>query len=268
MNNGFTFYKYQGAGNDFVILDNRLTNSFDFHQPGFVAHLCHRNFGVGADGLILLEEDSYTDFYMRYFNSDGKEGSMCGNGGRCIVAFARDLNLIKDEGSFNASDGIHHFKVLENNLYAISLNDVSSIEIKENGYFMNTGSPHWVTFVPELTGLDVYHEGKKIRFDPVFGHGGTNVNFLVDSENGLEVATFERGVERETLACGTGVAAAAIAYYISKGWQVDAFEVNLKTKGGELQVEFKPNHEKEIPSFSDIRLTGPAIQVFKGFFNL
>ncbi len=135
---------------------------------------------------------------------------------------------------------------------------------KQNGYFIDTGSPHWVEFVPDLDGFDVYNEGKKIRLDPAFGEGGTNVNFLVDSENGLEIATFERGVEGETLACGTGVTASAMAYYLSKGWQVDKFEVSIKAKGGILHVSFKPNHKSEFTTFTEVWLSGPAMQVFKG----
>ena len=266
MNNSLPFYKYQGAGNDFVMIDNRIPALFDFNTPDLIAHLCHRHFGIGADGIILLENDDVADFKMRYFNADGNEGSMCGNGGRCIVAFANDLNIIKKEGSFKATDGIHLFKVLDNHYNAISLIDVTKIERKPNGYFINTGSPHWVEFVPTLDGFDVYNEGKKIRLDPVFGEGGTNVNFLVDSENGLEIATFERGVEGETLACGTGVTASAIAYYLSKGWQVDKFEVSIKAKGGLLHVSFRPNHESEFTTFTEVWLSGPAKQVFKGEF--
>jgi diaminopimelate epimerase len=224
--------------------------------------------GIGADGLILLESDEETDFTMRYFNADGNEGSMCGNGGRCIVAFAKDLNIISEKGSFKATDGVHSFKVLDDSHFAISLIDVHDIDCKQNGYFINTGSPHWVEFVPDLDGLDVNTKGKKIRFDPIFGQGGTNVNFLAVTENGLEIATYERGVEGETLACGTGVTAAAMAYYLSKGWEVDEFEISLKAKGGILHVGFKPNHEKDIPSFSDVWLSGPAIQVFKGEIGL
>jgi diaminopimelate epimerase len=268
MNNSIPFYKYHGAGNDFVMIDNRLPAPFDVKNPELIARLCHRNFGIGGDGLILLENDNESDFIMRYFNADGREGSMCGNGGRCIVAFANDLGIIDSEGSFSATDGIHFFKVLDNDHFAISLIDVTKIECKQNGYYIDTGSPHWVEFVPDLDGFDVYNEGKKIRLDPAFGEGGTNVNFLVDSENGLEVATFERGVEGETLACGTGVTASAMAYYLSKGWQVDKFEVSIRAKGGILHVSFKPNHDNDIPTFSDVWLTGPALQVFKGEFFL
>jgi len=264
MNNPLIFYKYHGAGNDFVLIDNRISLPFDFNNPDLIKNLCHRNFGIGSDGLILLEKDDYVDFKMRYFNADGNEGSMCGNGGRCMVAFAHDLNIIKNEGTFKATDGLHHFKVLENNYYSISLKEVTNIQIKPNGFFIDTGSPHWVEFISDLEGFDVYNAGKKIRLDPIFGDGGTNVNFLVDAENGLEVATFERGVERETLACGTGVTAAAMAYYVSKGWQVEEFEVSLKAKGGLLHVSFRPNHDNKVPTFSDVWLTGPAIQIFKG----
>ena len=264
MNNTINFYKYHGAGNDFVMVDNRIPAPSDFSTPDLIAHLCHRNFGIGADGFILLENDDVADFKMRYFNADGNEGSMCGNGGRCIVAFANDLGIIPSEGSFSATDGLHQFKVLDNNEYAISLKNVDKVEVRSNAYFIHTGSPHWVEFVDDLNGFDVHNKGKKIRLDPMFGKGGTNVNFLVDAPTGLEIATFERGVEAETLACGTGVTAAAMAYYVSKGWQVDLFEVSIKAKGGLLHVSFRPNHDNEIPAFSDVWLTGPAVQVFKG----
>lgn len=264
MNNTIPFYKYHGAGNDFVMIDNRLPTLFNVEYPDVIARLCHRHFGIGADGLILLENDNVADFKMRYFNADGNEGSMCGNGGRCIVAFANDLGIIPSEGSFIATDGLHQFKVLDNNEYAISLKNVDKVDIFSNGYYIHTGSPHWVEFVDDLNGFDVHNIGKKIRLDPMFGTGGTNVNFLVDAPTGLEIATFERGVEAETLACGTGVTAAAMAYYLSKGWQVDSFEVSLKAKGGRLHVSFRPKHEYEIPTFSDVWLTGPAVQVFKG----
>lgn len=268
MNNPLTFYKYHGAGNDFILIDARTGQISLLENPSLVSLLCQRNMGIGADGMILLERDQETDFKMRYFNADGNEGSMCGNGGRCIVAFAHDLNIINVKGSFRATDGIHHYKVLDNHHYAISLIDVRHIEIQSNGYFIDTGSPHWVEFVSDLDGFDVYNKGKKIRFDPIFGPGGTNVNFLSDTENGLEIATFERGVEGETLACGTGVTASAIAYYLSKGWQVDEFEISVKAKGGLLHVGFKPNHEKDIPTFSNVWLSGPALQVFKGEIRL
>ena len=178
MNNSLSFYKYQGAGNDFVMIDNRIPALFDFNTPDLIAHLCHRHFGIGADGFILLENDEVADFKMRYFNADGNEGSMCGNGGRCIVAFANDLGIIPSEGSFSATDGLHQFKVLDNNGYAISLKNVDKVEVMPNGYFIHTGSPHWVEFVDDLNGFDVHNKGKKIRLDPMFGKGGTNVNFF------------------------------------------------------------------------------------------
>ena len=268
MNNTIPFYKYHGAGNDFIFLDHRDFKSLPALDADQMARLCHRNFGIGADGLILLENDDVADFKMRYFNADGNEGSMCGNGGRCIVAFANDLGIIPSEGSFSATDGLHRFKVLDNNEYAISLKNVDKVEVMSNAYFIHTGSPHWVEFVDDLNGFDVHNKGKKIRLDPMFGKGGTNVNFLVDALTGLEIATFERGVEAETLACGTGVTAAAMAYYVSKGWQVDLFEVSIKAKGGLLHVSFRPNHNNEIPTFSDVWLTGPAVQVFKGEIRL
>lgn len=268
MNNKFSFFKYQGAGNDFILLDHREKQFNKILEPKLIAHLCHRHFGIGADGLILLEMDQGVDFVMKYFNSDGEEGSMCGNGGRCIVAFANDLGIANVEGNFKAADGIHQYKVLDNNEFSISIKDVLEVEVRSSGYFLNTGSPHWVEFVDDLNQIDIYNKGKMIRHDVSFGKGGTNVNFLCDTTEGLEIATFERGVEAETLACGTGVTASAIAYYIKNGWKVDDFEVSLQAKGGLLHVNFKPNHDSTIPTFTDIWLTGPAIKVFKGEIQL
>jgi diaminopimelate epimerase len=174
MNNIIPFYKYHGAGNDFVMIDNRLPGSFDVKNPDLIARLCHRNFGIGGDGLILLENDNESDFKMRYFNADGREGSMCGNGGRCIVAFANDLGIIDSEGSFSATDGIHFFKVLDNDHFAISLIDVTKIECKQNGYFIDTG-------------VDNQHPGPKHNYQysvRLFEHIKNNFrNYLPDNLN-------------------------------------------------------------------------------------
>src|SRR5690606_3669721 len=205
------FYKYQGTGNDFVMIDNR-TNFFPKNDSELIAKICDRRFGIGADGLILLENDNSTDFKMVYYNSDGNESSMCGNGGRCLVAFAKKMNAITNETTFIATDGLHHATVLENGIVSLQMKDVEEINIHSDYIFLNTGSPHHVTFVDDLEHFDVATNGAKIRYSDLYGKAGSNVNFVKQiSENHFAVRTYERGVEDETLSCGTGVTAVAIA---------------------------------------------------------
>lgn len=206
------FYKYQGAGNDFVMIDNR-EDSFPVSTT-IIAKLCDRNFGVGGDGLILLENDSTSDFKMVYFNSDGNESTMCGNGGRCIVRFAHDLEVVADKMTFNAIDGLHH-AIVDGDTIRLQMIDVKEVEDHDKHLFMNTGSPHHVEFVKNIKDIDVYAKGKKIRNGAPYYETGSNVNFVeVLPNQTLKIRTYERGVEDETLACGTGITAAAIAAYI------------------------------------------------------
>lgn len=252
----FSFSKYQGTGNDFVLIDNREL-FFPKNDHDLINHICDRRFGVGADGLILLENDELSDFKMVYFNSDGKESTMCGNGGRCIVAFAKELGLIQKRTQFNAIDGLHNASIHEE-LVSIGMINVSEINEIRNHSYLNTGSPHHVQMVENLEGLDVKSEGAKIRYG-LYGKVGCNINFVEQQESDVfKVRTYERGVEDETLSCGTGVTAVALSMFHSG--ITTSKSVRIQTSGGELKVEFN----KEEDTFSNIILTGPATKVFKG----
>jgi len=252
-----TFYKYQGTGNDFIIIDNRQ-NIFDKNNAKLVAELCDRRFGIGADGLILLEDHKTADFKMIYYNSDGNQSSMCGNGGRCIVAFANYLGVIGDETTFEAIDGIHQAKI-ENGRVALHMQDVSDIGSSNDHTILDTGSPHFVRFNNELDNLNIKEEGAKIRYSDPFKQEGINVNFVQKlSESDFKVRTYERGVEDETFSCGTGVTAVALAMHHLGETPND--KVNLKTRGGDLEVTYK----KTEAGYTDIWLIGPATFVFKG----
>lgn len=252
----FTFYKYQGSGNDFVILDNR-ENFFPKQDTALIAKICHRRFGVGADGLILLEKSAEVDFTMVYYNSDGNLSSMCGNGGRCITHFAKFLGIISEKTEFDAVDGKHH-ATIKNNTVKLKMNDVSEIIALDNYSFLNTGSPHHVQLVKSIEDFNVFSEGRKIRND-IYGVEGSNVNFVEKiSEDTFSVRTYERGVEDETLSCGTGVTAVALAMF-EKG-ETKSSSVSLSTPGGLLKVHFEKNNTQYI----NIYLEGPAEQVFKG----
>lgn len=252
------FFKYQGTGNDFIIIDNRL-ELFDKEDRDQIAKLCDRRFGIGADGLILLEDHDQEDFKMVYYNSDGNESSMCGNGGRCITAFAKFLNIIEDSATFIAIDGLHQAKIDEDNFVELNMKDVANVEQMDGHVFLNTGSPHVVLHHPEISTLDVKTMGKAIRNSPAYKSEGTNVNFVqkVDSST-FNVRTYERGVEDETLSCGTGVVAVALAAFYTN--ESDSHLITLKTRGGDLKVKFQSNQD----GFNDVWLMGPTQQVFKG----
>jgi len=257
------FEKYHGTGNDFILVDIR--NHAIPTGADIIAELCDRSFGIGADGLIMLDVSEGHDFDMRYFNADGRESTLCGNGGRCITAFARKLGIIETEASFSAKDGIHHSKILQANdhecLVSLSMADVVTANWTGNSIFLDTGSPHLVQLCSELQKIDVYSEGKKLRNDPRYGPAGTNVNFIESLDGKLNIRTYERGVEDETLSCGTGVTAAAIGWAIRDGL---ASPIQLHTRGGNLKVSF--NREGKI--FTDIQLEGPASYVFSGQIEL
>lgn len=255
------FYKFHGAGNDFILIDNRKNIHFEKEDIEF---WCHRRTGIGADGFILLETDhADSDFRMRYYNADGLEASLCGNGSRCITAFAHYLKIIDHTCRFRASDGIHLAEVISanENEWEISLQmkDLFCIERFEDGYFADTGSPHFVKFIEEIDTVSVVNEGRKIRHDSRFPEG-CNVNFVKFSESCIAVRTYERGVEDETLSCGTGVTAAAIVLSLQQNWPDGEHLVKIKTKGGKLSVKYK----KAGTHFSDIYLQGPAVLVFEG----
>ncbi len=263
MSQNYTFYKYQGAGNDFVVIDNR-SMLFDAQDSELIAKCCHRRFGIGADGLMLLGPKPGYDFEMIYFNANGKEGSMCGNGGRCIVAFARYLGLVQDYTRFWAIDGEHEAKVnAQGNYVELKMGKVSDIDrFSDSSYFIDTGSPHYISFVDKLHRVDVVGEGRSIRYNERYREKGTNVNFVeILGDCQLEVATYERGVEDETLACGTGVTAAAIAYFLQyNSASPEQQQINIRVKGGDLIVRFC--YQEGV--FSDVWLCGPAEQVFQG----
>lgn len=252
------FYKYQGTGNDFVMIDDR-EEKFPVDDQDLVARLCHRSFGIGADGLILLRHKTGYDFEMVYFNADGRLGSMCGNGGRCTVAFAKFLNVIQDETHFLAADGPHEATV-KNGLVSLKMNEVNSIECGTGFYYLNTGSPHYVTFGENVASENVFEKGRSIRYNDRFKGEGTNVNFAEERpDKSLFIRTYERGVEDETYSCGTGVTATALAASL-RGAESP---VKIETPGGQLEVSFKKDGDR----FTDIYLTGPAQQVFKGEFS-
>ncbi|WP_281613358.1 diaminopimelate epimerase [Flammeovirga sp. SubArs3] len=251
------FWKYQGAGNDFIMIDDR-ENTFDITDHEKVAFLCHRRFGVGGDGLILIRLKEGYDFEMVYFNADGHLGSMCGNGGRCAVRFAHTLGLFDTDTSFWAADGSHEATLDDQKTVHLKMNPPGEIENNSDHYFMDTGSPHYVRFEKDITNFDAVAEGKAVRYNDRFAKEGTNVNFAeVTGEQALSVRTYERGVEDETYACGTGVTACAIAANIELGMQSP---IEIKVLGGILGVGFQKVSEG---NYTDIILSGPATPVFK-----
>ncbi len=251
------FYKYQGTGNDFVMIDNRQ-QLFDKNDTKRIAALCNRRFGIGADGLILLENHDIYDFKMVYYNADGNESSMCGNGGRCITAFAKHLGIITNKAVFEAIDGLHH-AVIEDAIVMLQMQDVHQIEKHNTHVFLNTGSPHHVQIVSDLKVMDVKTEGAKIRYGNPYNEKGSNVNFVTQfSDDTFAVRTYERGVEDETLSCGTGVTAVALAMHYTG--ETEKNRITLHTEGGTLKVSFDKNNE----GYNNIWLIGPAEMVFKG----
>jgi diaminopimelate epimerase len=256
------FYKYQGTGNDFVMIDNR-SNPFPKENTQLVAHLCDRRFGIGADGLILLDNDTDTDFRMVYYNSDGNLSSMCGNGGRCLVAFAKKLNVIQNETTFIATDGLHYATVGNDGIVSLQMIDVEAINNTSEYSFLNTGSPHHVQLVDDLEHFNVKDNGAAIRYGELYGKEGSNINFVKKiDEATFSLRTYERGVEDETLACGTGATAVAIA--MNATGQTDLNVINLNVEGGKLAVSF----EKIEGKYTNVFLKGPAEFVFKGTIEI
>mgnify|MGYP000986502719 FL=1 len=253
-----TFYKYQGTGNDFVMIDNR-TSVFPKNNTKLVKELCDRRFGVGADGLILLENHDKYDFTMVYYNSDGNESSMCGNGGRCLVAFAKQMGVVSEKAEFEAVDGYHFATINENNIVSLQMKDVDVVDVKEDYIFLDTGSPHHVEMVDDLNHYNIKEEGAKIRYSDLYGTSGSNVNFVAQlNKDTFSVRTYERGVEDETLSCGTGVTAVAIAMFVTK--KTISNHVKLNVEGGKLAVNFDENNGV----FTNVNLIGPATFVFEG----
>lgn len=251
------FSKYQGTGNDFILIDNRFGDFQASAQD--IAFLCDRRFGIGADGLICLESGAVGfDFKMVYYNADGKESSMCGNGGRCLVRFAHDLGIISNQTRFLAIDGPHEATVTDD-LISLKMMDVQEIHVESDHYFLQTGSPHYVAFTSDVASYPVASAGAGIRYAPEWvAKGGTNVNFVeLQPKHTLFVRTYERGVEDETLSCGTGVTACALATHLAQNWPSP---IRIKTLGGDLSVSF----EKTTAGFEEIYLIGPAVRVFSG----
>jgi len=257
------FHKYQGTGNDFIIIDNRKGECGNLSSET-IKKLCDRRFGIGADGLMLLNEKEGYDFDMVYYNADGGIGSLCGNGSRCMIKFANSIGIIKEKYLFTAADGEHEAKLDFTGIVSIKMKDVAVLRNHKNDFLVDTGSPHYIRFESDLINLDVYKKGREIRFSPEFEKEGININFVeqLNEPDKIFVRTYERGVENETLSCGTGVTAAAlVSYHNENGFN----EVEIKTKGGNLNVEFDRTADG---SFENIWLCGPAEKVYEGVVSI
>jgi diaminopimelate epimerase len=263
------FYKYQGTGNDFIMLDQRKKSWILPEQTALISKLCDRRFGIGSDGIVVLKHHDKFDFEMIFYNPDGSQ-SMCGNGGRCAVAFAKQLKMIGKKCSFIAIDGPHEavFKKTGKGKSWIELKmkSIQNIENQENTFVLNTGSPHYVQFVDDLSKCDITTTGKAIRYGERFGKiGGINVNLAEIKKEKITMQTYERGVESETLSCGTGVTAVALAAAVYLKKNIGMQNLPISTKGGELSVRF---NKKAAGDFDDVWLCGPAEKVFKGEFKI
>lgn len=257
------FSKYQGTGNDFVILDNRKTE-YPSLTASHIRHLCDRRFGIGADGLMMLNEKNGQDFEMKYYNADGRESTMCGNGGRCLVKFAYELGIHKTVYHFIAADGLHEAEIDTDGTVSLKMQDVNRVSKFHGDYLLNTGSPHYVKLVNDVMNTDVFKKGKEIRYSKDFEKEGVNVNFVeqLPDEDRILVRTYERGVEDETWSCGTGVVASAlICFHNECGFN----DVQVKTLGGTLTVEFD---RMDDDNYNNIWLSGPADKVFEGSMEL
>ncbi len=252
------FCKYHGTGNDFILIDQRETTYLKLDQHELIQFICDRRFGIGGDGLIILKNHADYDFEMIYYNSDGHQSSMCGNGGRCIVAFAKKMGIIAKEYSFLAIDGPHKATINENEIVSLEMIDVSAVKVGDEHFELNTGSPHYVTFVEDVDDINVVENGQAIRYSKPYRAEGINVNFVEKKEDKIVVLTYERGVEGETFSCGTGVTAAAIASRIDENMEKNS--VHIQTRGGMLNVRF----EKSDQGYKNIWLSGSATLVFEG----
>ncbi len=253
------FYKYEGTGNDFIIFDNR-NQKLSHEMSGFYSRICNRRFGIGGDGVILLQDHNEADFEMIYFNGDGRVGSMCGNGGRCVIQFAKSIGINKQHYKFIASDGIHE-ATASDTIVKLKMRDVCEVSNFVNYYELYTGSPHYIEFFEQINALDIKKEGSKIRYSDKYIKSGINVNFVQSGLNGIKMRTYERGVEDETYSCGTGVVAAALAYSVENKYITGSYSIHVSVLGGELQVSFEKLSDHE---FNNIWLIGKARFVFKG----
>lgn len=257
-----SFSKYQGAGNDFILIDD-VENRFPENDHNLIRKLCDRRFGVGADGLMLLRDSSDNDFTMLYYNSDGYEGTMCGNGGRCLVKFAKDCGRINKTHDilFTAVDGEHRANIVDGGNVSLEMKNVTGIVKKGSGWGLDTGSMHHVEYVDNLVDMDVYRRGSELRAHDMYAPDGCNVNFIqVDSDGNIMIRTYERGVENETLACGTGSVASAIVHH-HRGNKKEQY--TIKAKGGTLRVRFDHVNGE----YMNIWLEGPAVRVFNGVWG-
>ena len=257
-----SFSKYQGTGNDFVMLDN-LNGQYDSLTIPQIQLICDRRFGVGSDGLIKINSHNSSDFEVEYFNSDGSK-SFCGNGARCSVAFAETLGVNVSDTSFLGIDGLH--KASKNqDVISLEMGDVSEIRKIENDFVIYTGSPHYIRFIDAINDLDIVQFGKQVRYSEEFKNDGINVNLveIVDANN-LIVNTYERGVEDETLSCGTGVTACVLAFAYQTQL-LGEHKVSVKVKGGNLSVFF---NQETLGKFTTIHLIGPGQFVFSGEINV
>ncbi len=258
------FYKYEGTGNDFILLDNREGIFTSHLDSALIKRLCDRRFGIGADGLMILQRIEGYDFEMLYYNADGNAGSMCGNGGRCIAAFAKYLGVTGNESNFLAVDGPHYAKISDiNDRVSLQMIDVSDISEDGEAFVLDTGSPHYVLPVKDLVHKNVFQDGQQIRYNPIYAEKGINVNYVEDLGDHYYVRTYERGVEDETFACGTGVTAVAIAMARLKK-QEGFNQIKIVVLGGELQVSFNYSQNR----FTEVFLEGPAKLVFEGYIDI
>ncbi|NMH28026.1 diaminopimelate epimerase [Flavobacterium silvaticum] len=252
------FEKYQGTGNDFIMVDDRSL-TFPQNDTSLIARLCDRRFGIGADGLILLQDDKISGLKMVYYNSDGNTSSMCGNGGRCFAAFAKKLGLVSDSIAFDAADGPHSATIASDGTVSLGMADVSRIDIFPDHTFLDTGSPHHIEMSDNLMKIDIRKQGAEIRYGELYGTAGSNVNFVHPETDGtFSIRTYERGVEDETLSCGTGATAAAIAMHVLG--KTSRNRIGINVMGGKLEVDFTAKAGK----YTDVLLIGPAEFVFKG----
>ena len=258
------FYKFHGAGNDFIFIDNQL-GQFGLNSKQ-LEMLCHRKRGIGADGVVFFNSSLISDFEMKYYNADGSEGSMCGNAGRCAIAFADTIGISKERYLFSAIDGLHTAKFHKKNgcMWQVELGmiDVNRVEVNQGSCFIDTGSPHHIEFVKDLEHLDVIKEGIGIRYSSRYEPDGVNVNFVEVVEGVIKVRTYERGVENETLSCGTGVVASAMAMSALEGGVQECYKV--QARGGKLEVSF----QKEAFKFKNVVLSGPAVMVYSGVIEI
>jgi diaminopimelate epimerase len=255
----FEFFKYHGAGNDFIIIDNRKQVFPKENRKELIQNLCHRKFGIVSDVLILLDNDNEYDFYMDFYNPDGSQ-SFCGNGSRCVVMFAAHLGIIRKECTFRIIHGLNKEEIYDSINIQLQMFDVNEVEVTPDFQFMDTGSPHYNVFLDNVADLDLIPFAHTIRYNDRFKTDGTNVNVIQENDNGIIIRTYERGVEDETWACGTGATACALSYAILKGLKGNG-EVNIQAKGGKLKVNY---HSDDLKSFTNIYLIGPAEFVYKG----